>query len=309
MNTQKLLSITCALLLTTITCQSAYHIARTIGAGALPFLAVKKALNTYDQYNTDYESITKQKRLPSYAQQWFEKKMSETELSIVIESRQNNHENCGWMNIGNVIAADPSVVSHIDHIEQKKDKTADDCQKQAHASIWLKHELHHAKKHDSERKIIAGLVIPMSIQAASSTSRYIFARAFSLNDPYTKKAICGRIALITMGLCAKMKLWALLEKTYWRHLEKNADEFALQHATSQEEIEEFIKTIAENEKQMLQSNDYKNLQGDPGAIWATFLLSEDPHPFPADRIAMGHEHWHQWQAKEKNDKHDNVHNA
>jgi len=260
-----------------------------IGAAILPISGAIIGTYKYREYKHDLTQEVKKHRWPQPAINWIEKIKYDVGIQSPIEYVR--FDNSGTQISGfcttqdYIIAGDYETVGAINHLVQKRDTTNDEDVDLAGKSVLIKHEFGHIHSNDSWKKIKMSFIMPAAIQAGFSSANYCFTKIFASANLKTPINLYTRSAAAIIALWIKITIWEIGEKAYYRHLEKNADQFALEHATRQE-IEAFIKIIRENEQEMLQNSDYKYIAHDPAEVKKTFFFGKDPHPFPADRIAM-----------------------
>ena len=287
------------LLMITSATFSMYQLVKYVAVSALPFAGLINSNNRLKKYNAREEIFFNNQfhRLGKKADNWVKNIINQCNVAFIPALQFfGEHTYVFATYADSVIVMTAGTNNRIENILKKKNITAEEQKELNGKAFAIKHEVGHFIRQDTFYGIWASLLIPSTIQAITSTFSYACTKACGIQAPRTKIATVSRGSLLMLSLLLKERASTIASITYNRHQERQADQFALDHASA-DEISAAIDFFRVMEVNFLLSYVKDHPNCDIGQVWWGYFFIERHHPYPADRAIMAEEYLKQLELK------------
>jgi len=177
------------------------------------------------------------------------------------------------------------VDTHLDELKKSIDQLDRIIKRD---TIILGHEAGHCINEDYKKKIYASAVIPVGVQAVSSTISSTFNKVLGIKNPKTWLRTLFRSSGAVVSIVPKLYISSLAMIPYSRYIETNADDFACKTAKSVEELEAFRDFFKKEEDDLLKKIEetvsvQSEEEGEKLLRWIQWKTDPD-HPHLGDRV-------------------------
>lgn len=298
-----LYAINISLVMITSTTFPMYRLVKYFAVSALPIAGLINTKNSFGEYNNREKILFNDKihSLGKKTDKWVKNIIRECNVeSIPTLQFPGTNSYLFAMYADRAMIMSEATNNSIEDVLNKKNIAAEEQKELNGKAFAVKHEVGHYIRQDTFYRNCASLLIPSTIQAITSTFGYACTKVCGIKAPRTKIASISRGSLLMLSLLLKDRAATIASIAYNRHQEKQADQFALEHASA-DEISAAIDFFRVLEVDFLLSyvKDHPNCT--VGQVWWGHFFLEGKHPYPADRAIMAEEFLKQLELKKSID--------